>query len=294
MVIQNRNKGAFVARAVHGALSQTFPCEIIVSDQDSTDNSLAEIERAVREFGQHQHSIRVLRCPVSGPFSMTMCNAHFDWAWRQASPDCEWIFQCSSDDYSLPDRVKVCLEALESNPCSAIATTMYFENPGETNRESKSGYPLESVYVKAGEGIARLAYGSVIAGYSRSFMERAGGCGPNTMDVLYGYLAALDRGFYVVANPQHVHVQHADVGNAGFGGKLRGSSGDENLKISELNHYQLLRLYFACRDRALELHPEGIPDEAMGPLNGMIIGQAQGWLGVRNVLHARGITPGVM
>lgn len=289
-IINNRNKAADVPKAIMGALGQSMPCEIILSDQHSTDGSLEIMRRTVAQAPKRGgHDVRIVECPIEGPTGMVMSNAHFDWLWRQT--EAEWIFQCSSDDYSLPDRVRLCMEAVDKFPCAAVATTMFFEEPGKEDRSQMSGYPHVSGYVPPGEGISRLAYGSVIAGYHRSFLEKVGSGGPNTIDVYYGYLAALDRGFYVVANPQHVHVRHAGLDNAGFEGKLRAATGDQAKQLNELNHFQLARVYMQCAVKAQQLYNVAGADEH---IVNMMLGQLQGWLSAREILHANGITPGVI
>jgi len=297
-LINNRNKAQHVYKAVQGALAQTYPCEILISDQGSTDNSLEVIGKAILECPRGaEHEIRVVSCPIDGPYCMATGNLHMDWCVKQT--DADFILQCSADDYSLENRVKVCMEAIEKNPCSAIATTMFFTEPDvdiTVGAHSVSGFPTETGYVPAGEGIARLAYGSVIAGYSREFLEKMPHAGPNTIDVLWGYLAALDKGFYVIAEPHHVHVKHASAENMGFGGKMLAAENDpvESMRVAELNHAQLYRLYHTCALQAVHLHPEGVRMDAWDPLVNMIFGQAQAWLGAREVLSANGITPGTL
>lgn len=292
-VVNARQKEKFVYRACAGALAQTVPCEVILSDQGSTDGTLAEIERAVREAPRGaDHTVRVLHCPVEGPYGMATMNAHMSWIIDQT--DAEWIFQSSADDYSLPDRVKVCMEAVAHHPCSAVGCTMFFEKPGETNREAMSGYPKQTGYVPAGEGLTSLAYGSVIGAYKRDFLLKVGSAGDVTPDVFWGYLAALDEGFYVVCNPQHVHVTHAGLDNTGFGGKLLAAQGDESMRLNELNQFQLLQVYFACLEKVQEVHPNGIKQPDYDGLISMIVGHAYGWLKARMVLHNAGVTPGVM
>ena len=111
---------------------------------------------------------------------------------------------------------------------------------------------------------------------------------------MFGFLAALDKGFYVVANPQHVHCEVASLSNMGFQGKLRAATGEDALCVAELNHFQLLRLYFACWEAAQSLHPEGISDEDTNAIVNMILGQSKGWLDARSRLHANKIIPWIM
>ena len=292
IIVQNYNKGPFVYRAVAGALAQTIPCDIVIGDAQSTDNSLAEINRAVAEAPRGaEHDVRVLVKPTKDDNTFKAATETTMWLANEATGDL--VLQCSSDDYSLPDRAKVCMEAVAEHPCSIIATTMYFEKQGETNREAMSGYPRESGYVTGADGLTKLAYGSVIAGYSRDFLNRCGHMmvGDHTPDVLMGFLASLDKGFYVVANPQHCHVEHANVANLGFQGKMRAAGGEDALRLAELNHFQLLALYTACFDRAYELQPDGIPQDASNALLSVILGQSRGWLEARKKLHELHIQP---
>ncbi len=292
--VNARNKQNFVAKAVRGALSQTYPCEVILSDQQSTDGTLQVIRDTVRDFGPTHHTVRILECPVAGSYGMKAMNDHMAWIIEQT--DADWIFQSSADDYSLPDRVKVCMEDVQQHPCSAVATTMYFLEPGQElqGQVPVSGFPRTTGYVEAGEGLLKLAYGSTIGGYKREFLKKVGSAGTNTPDVYWGFLAALDEGFYVVAEPHHVHQTHADTANTGFQGKMKGASGDELLRLACLNHFQLAELYMTCFERAQQLHPAGITQDAINAVVNMIIGQSKGWLSARKVLHERKITPGIL
>lgn len=291
-IINCRNKERWVRRSCLGALAQTYPCEIIFSDQRSTDRSWIEMQGAVMagERGA-EHAVRMLQCPVGGAYGMLAMNQHVDWIVDQT--DAEWIFQASADDYSLPGRVAACMKAVEANPCDAVACHMHFDLPDGT-RTGATGWPRHSGYIKAGEGLLNLAYGSTIAGYSREFLKRAGSAGRNTPDVFWGYLAALGKGFYVVAEPHHVHVTHADAQNTGFQGKLRAAEGDELARLNELNHLQLFALYKACADQANRMFPESVPWEDFGPVINTMLAQAGAWLEARYVLMDKGITPGAL
>lgn len=298
--VNNLNKGPWVYRAAASALAQTIPCEVLLTDARSIDQSWDEIQRAVAEAPRGaDHVVRAIQSPVSGVNNFRSFSDH--WMWAMEQTDAEWVLQCSSDDYSLPDRAKVCMDAvlgtggdMIAHRCSAVATTMFFENPSAPSRESCSGFPAQSGYVNAGEGLVKLAYGSVIAGYRRDFMLKVGGFGRSTPDVFYGFLAALDEGFYVVCNPQHVHVQHENIENLGFQGKLLAATGDDSLLLNELNHLQLMMLYDSTLARAMQLHPTGIPADAYNDAANMIFGQAQGLLGARRILNEKGLRPMVL
>lgn len=298
-VINARNKVKYIGQSVLGALGQTYPCEIILSDQSSTDGTYGVMQALIDAYTDQtnqKHTVKLLRCPVEGPYGMRAANDNFDWAWRQSSPDCSWVFQSSADDYSLPDRVSACVKAIEQNDgkMSAVATTMFFAKPGDKEPKSMSGFPKESGYVKAGDGLINLAYGSCIAGYRRDFLEQVSDqAGANTPDVLFGYLAALMDGFYVVAEPHHVHNEVVDSDNTGFQGKLRAATGDMALKVAELNHFQLGAVYQACAEQANRLGLK-VKEEDWLPLMNTIIGQAISWTQARKVLHEKGLIPEIM
>ena len=295
-IVNARQKERFIYKAVQGALSQVHPCDVIVSIQESTDGTLAEAERAIKECTRNaEHTVRVVHCPIKGSYSMWAMNKHFSWAAQQVADDCEWIFQSSADDYSLPARVSVCMEAVAKNPCSAVATTMYFEEPDKPSRDTVSGYPKQTGYVKAADGLTNLAYGSTIAGYHRSFLEKVSDKAERvTPDVFFGWLASLDQGFYAIANPQHVHVNHSSMDNTGFQGKMRAAKGEDALRVAELNHMQLADLYMGCLSNAQELYPKKMTFDDMNAIVNMILGQTAGWINARQALHDAGVTPGVI
>lgn len=311
-----RNKEKYVARAVQGALEQTYPCHILLSDQHSDDRTFEVMEETVANFKMPMrkvpkpapdplvpdveyeevplHKVDLLHCPIVGAYCMRSANDHFLWLSQQT--DAEWIFQCSADDYSLPDRVKVCMFEQEAKKLTAdaIANTMWFANPDGT-MYGRSDIP--GGYIGAGQGISKLAFGSCIHAFHRDFIAKVGSAGDVTMDVYYGYLAALGRGFYIVNDPQHVHGRHADVNNMGFEGKMRGAeaAGDTALlaQLNELNHFQLFELYYHCALGQQKLYPLAHEQDRMQPVHQML-GQAVAWYNRRKELHQKGIAPKVL
>lgn len=300
-IINNRNKGKFVYRCVAGALSQTWPCEILIADFASTDNSRDEIQRAIKEAPRgSEHEVRYLE--KDGPTEASMLAVNRAIKWMVSQTQAEWIFQCSSDDYSLPDRVKLCMMTIarlqsEGNDLSGIATTMRFENPERPGEIAVSGYPREDGYVTGGIGLQKLAFGSTIWAYKREFLEKVGLDVPCTLDVYLGYLAAVDKGYYVIANPQHVHYMALDENNIGFQGKMRAAekAGDYETmcRINELNRFQLFELYLQTAVRSQALYPlcHQLDRE---PLTQMLINQAVGWYQERKNMHDKKITPGIL
>src|SRR5437879_218361 len=295
-LINNRNKAKFVGRCVAGALSQTVPCDIMIADFASEDNSREEIRRAIAKCPRAcDHNIYYVE--KDEPTEPTMVAVNHAIAWMVEHTAAEWVFQCSSDDYSLPDRVRVCMNAAKEHDCAGVACTMRFENPERPFEAAVSGYPTEDGYVSAGIGIHKMAYGSTIWAYRREFLQKVGLAVPCTLDVYLGYLASLDRGYYVVANPQHVHYLAADNQNIGFQGKMRAAelAGDKPTihRVNELNRFQLFELYLKTAERALALYP--LAHEAdRAAITQMLVNQAVGWYTERANLHRQKIAPALL
>lgn len=298
-IVFNRNKAGWVGRSVAGALKQTYPCEILIEDFASTDDSRAEIEHAIENTPKGNKDSRVEFTKNDAPTESTMRKVNEAIISMAQRAKGEWIFHSSSDDYSLPDRVRVCMNEIAKKECVGVATTMFFAKPGETisMQTPVSGFPLSTGYVRASEGITKLAYGSTIWAYKRDWLLNIGSAGDSTADVYYGFLASLDKGYYVIANPQHVHVYHEGMDNIGFGGRLKAAerSGDKAtiLRINELNHFQLMELYLSTAAKAFEKYPLAHQEDKTAVLN-MILAQAGGWLSARKALHAEKITPDIL
>lgn len=295
-----RNKEKYVAKAVIGALSQTHPCHILLSDQHSDDATLSVIEKTVADtpLGHPDHIVQVLRCPIEGKYGMRAANAHFLWLTEQT--DAEWIFQCSADDYSLPGRVGAGMLAAEQLKAKGItpdtiACTMHFHDEAGMSHGTSQFEP--GGFWAAGEGMHKLVYGSCIHQFHRDFVKKIGSPGDVTMDVYYGYLAALGRGFFVLNDPQHVHGGMIDPNNMGFGGKIRWAMSikDEKLlaQINELNHFQLFELYFACHKAQTKWFPLAHEADKAAPIQCML-NQSVGWFTRRKELHEANIQPMLM
>lgn len=299
--VNARNKVKYVRRAVESAFAQTHPCHIVLSDQASTDGTYEQMEAVLKDCPE-RHTVELVRCPVEGPYGMTAANAHTEWAMERSTTP--WVFQCSADDWSLPDRVAACMAKIEElerdhKTCSAMACTMYYLHAEERFDPEKTPYLNmgEDRYVSAGWGLKNLIYGSTIQAWNRDFFMKAGSAENVTGDVFHGFLAALDKGYYVINRPLHVKVEYADLDNMGFQGKMKAAEQSRNpeliSRINELNRFQLFELYFKLKIRQQEKWP--MAHEAdQGALVNMVLDQAQGWYRERDNLHKNKWTPGIL
>ena len=119
------NKERMIYQSVLGALAQTYPCDIYISDAGSTDDTAFQIDRALDN--SHlcpQHTITRLHPKLSEvKCGLRILNEHLIWCFEQI-PN-EWIFHCSGDDWSLPGRVEACMKALEEHEASAVVTPQF-------------------------------------------------------------------------------------------------------------------------------------------------------------------------
>lgn len=99
----------FVRDTVLGALSQTYQnLEIILSDDNSPDNTFSAIEQAVKDY-QGPHKIILNRNEKNIGLVPHVNKAVFELSHGQ------YIFLNGGDDVSLPERVKIGVRAFEEN-----------------------------------------------------------------------------------------------------------------------------------------------------------------------------------
>lgn len=99
---------ATVVAALDGALAQTVPCELIVSDDCSPDDTYAVIQRHLADYaGPHRVVVR------RGAKNLGVCG-HQSEVMALASGDVFVVM--AGDDVSRPDRVARTLEAFAANP----------------------------------------------------------------------------------------------------------------------------------------------------------------------------------
>ncbi len=103
--IPNYNSGRFIAATIESAIAQSVPegsCEIVVSDNASSDNSLNVI-------GMYGKRVRLVRRDVTIPVI-----EHWNACVREASGD--YVILLHSDDLIDRDFLRICGEALDSHP----------------------------------------------------------------------------------------------------------------------------------------------------------------------------------
>lgn len=111
------NTEALVEAAIAGALAQTVPCRIIVSDDCSPDGTGAAIERALAGY-DGPHEVLVFRNSAN-----LGLGAHL--SARMADAVGDIVVLMAGDDVSYPDRVARMLEVYDADPAVMVAGGAY-------------------------------------------------------------------------------------------------------------------------------------------------------------------------
>lgn len=292
------NKAFFVAHTVKSVFNQTYPCEIILSDQGSTDDSLNILHKLAEGYIGH-HTVRVVQCPHTQVKGLSGFNVHLNWLHDQT--DADLLVIVSADDLCHPDRVKKTVEIYEKYKPSLIGTRMQFLKPDMTYEGTTvfaydiepTGIESEGRLVTAREHIERLVGGSSSMAWDREFYLKVGGLhGHTIVDVYLPFLATLDRGFFFINQDLFAYIQHPKSDNAGLGGQMRAAeTEDEKLLINELSNYQVVSTLYKAGRVAVHLFPEKWEGDACESLYQNIVTRTNDWTTCRDLLNERGLQP---
>ena len=117
VLLLNYNTGGRVGAAIAGALAQTVPCDIVVSDDASPDDSWARIQQTL-DADHGPHRVRAVRNPEN-----LGLGAHL--SARMAEVDTDVVVQMAGDDVSYPHRVERLLAAFDADPRVMVAGSGY-------------------------------------------------------------------------------------------------------------------------------------------------------------------------
>lgn len=162
------NTASLVEAAIAGALAQTVPCRIIVSDDCSPDGTGDVVERALAGY-TGPHEVRVFRNPVNlglGPhLSARMTDAVGD-----------IVVLMAGDDVSYPDRVQRMLEVYDADPAVMVAGGGYdkVDEHGNDLGRGHSRVPLRfDIHHFASAGRFTTLLGAAMS-FRREVFERFG------------------------------------------------------------------------------------------------------------------------
>jgi len=162
------NTAELVEDAIAGALAQTVPCRIIVSDDASPDGTGERIERALAGY-DGPHEVRVFRNPVN-----LGLGAHLSARMQEVCG--EIVVLMAGDDVSYPDRVQRMLDVYDADP-EVMVTGGAFDKVDEQGNalgRGQSRVPLRfDVHHFANAGRFTTLLGAAMS-FRREVFERFG------------------------------------------------------------------------------------------------------------------------
>ena len=278
--------------ALRGALLQTHPCRIIVSDQGSEDLSREVVLHVLKDYSGI-HTVELKICPEIKNRGHTGYNDHYNWFQKTFKYDI--CLSCSADDLSHPDRVEKTVKAYEENNMpSMVLTKQLFCDPGPDHTLvaiGQSCYPEESRFLNGTEIIKELVGGSSTQSWSYEFAEEIGPLSVSCLpDVYMPFLASQSKkGCYYLNEAVHSFIRWVDANNMGASGVMAAATTEEEkARISEVSLYQLTNAYVRCAEKSEELYPEGKDSQACYE---KIVTHAAQWANQRNDMTMHRIQP---
>lgn len=104
ILIPNLDGARYLSHALDSCLSQTYPCEIIVVDNGSQDDSLKILHSYLSKFS----TIKVMNCAEIG------ISAALNLGLKEINT--EYICRLDADDFMEPERVQIQYQYLRDNP----------------------------------------------------------------------------------------------------------------------------------------------------------------------------------
>lgn len=134
------NAADTIVAAIDGALSQTIPCRILVSDDASSDDTVSIATNHVAGYsGRHTIQIR------SNAVNMGLTR-HFNAALALVLADAEYIVVMAGDDISYPHRVAEIMQAFQNNPDAYVVGSGWDEVDEQNQLIRRRGRNMPSVF----------------------------------------------------------------------------------------------------------------------------------------------------
>lgn len=287
-----RNKGRHVGKCIESMLAQTEPCEILISVQQSDDDTLAVARDAVTGY-RGASEVRVIECPAGDYRGMRGLNEHLNWIHTQITGDV--VINCSADDYNEPQRVERTMRVFETFKPSYIGTRVLYETP-EGQVVGETGFPDRySRFVSVAEAIKGLIGSSASSAWSRALWDKYAPLrGVEAQDMILPMMALFERGVYYIDEPLHHHVLHADPNNTGVEGQMRAAAEDPAVaaRFAELNGFSNTHHWTNIYQRLADAgHFARLSKEGYEALIERIVSAAHNWSRTREDLAMRRIEP---
>lgn len=236
------------------------------------------------------HRVRLVDCPDTDPRGMAGLNAHLRWLHGQCEGDI--VLMTAADDVAHPDRAARTVEMFRETGASFVGTQQQFCTPDGVPT-GITAWPPESGMVDARTHLFKLTGSSSSTAWARDLVDKYDPFEQSTIsDVALPYYAALERGFYFIAEQLHAYLRHADPNNTGLEGALRACEGDIAMtaQIGEIGFFQLCHTYLSMLKRVQVLWPDRAGDEVTA-LHERYFEKAMEWTMVRGDMTANRVPP---
>lgn len=286
-----RDKKDHVRRSVDSALAQTYqPLTIYLSDQGSTDGT-TEILDEYKATYRGPHTIERLNAPADVPFSMVGLNRHFNY--MMDNSDADLMLLQSADDYSDPERTAETVKVYQRCRPSYIGNRVRVETPDGSGELRTTAYGGGG-FVSGADSLLHHIGGSVTCALDRDFWNRVRPISDlQLIDVSLPFVAAQDRGLYVMPEVLSAYVEHPSPHNAGLGNQML-AIGDNEARQRQMHELMVCEVTTGLVG-TLQLFAEGrftykVPGDEVALLR-RIVQQAVDWSVARRNLHSAGLPP---
>lgn len=292
-----RNKAPWVAETVRSMLAQTYPIDIYLSDQGSTDGTAEAIRQTVAGY-VGPHRLHILTCPETERTGRAGLIAHINWL--QSVIDADYFITTAADDIDHPERVRRTVATIAALPREPLffGTAQYFLRT-ESEPRGITAHPRVSKWIEPIEHLTDLVGGSCSGAWSRHLLDRYGPM-PDTalVDIYMPFCAALEDGFYFLCEPLHSYVWRPDPDNTGLMGRADNSgSRRQKERIRELVQCELVGNLYLMARIVQGLYAAAPTERLESILNSMyviLLTQGSGWFDARHDLVKQDIRPARM
>lgn len=130
ILIPNLNGAKYLARALDSCLAQTYPCNIIVVDNGSQDESL----KILHSYSSKFVTIRAMECSEVG------ISAALNFGLNAVKTD--YVCRLDADDFMEPDRVQIQYQYLRDHPDIQVVGSQVNYVDSDGNALGLSKYPV--------------------------------------------------------------------------------------------------------------------------------------------------------
>jgi glycosyltransferase involved in cell wall biosynthesis len=293
-IVPCRNKGRHVGATVDSVFRQTFsPMEIVLSDQGSTDGSLAVLEDKASLY-DGPNKVWIFRCPDLEYRGMAGLNCHLNWLHTQIDGDV--VIMCSADDLVHADRATRTVQMFREHGASYVGTGLRNLWPDGSLSHDTDFPDRRSRWIKPLEVFPQTLTISMSSAWARDLYEKHGPLrGVEAQDIILPVMALYERGVYYLDELLHYYIRWGNLDSPNQAVSLvaqQDAQSPEMAQAFETNAWQNASHWHAVARR---FHEDGVfammsvPEQ--GALFQRILAQTEVWARARDYMTVKRIEP---